>query len=83
MSRPRIDRIETRTPAHTCTRLVAPFILTHGTAKDGGNRWTWEGPYVSVNGDAVPCGYQTHTPEAMLAHLVATHHIPLEEARQR
>ena len=80
MSRPR--RTEPRPPTHTCAIPVAPFVLTHGTAKDGGNRWTWVGPFVTVNGDVVACGYQTHTEEAMLAHLVATHHIPLKEARQ-
>ena len=83
MSRHRVDWwIETRTPTHTCAILVAPFVLTTGIAKDGGRIWTWAGPYASINGDAVPCGYQTQTEEAMIAHLVATHHISLAEAKE-
>jgi len=68
-------------PKHICTLRVAPFIMSHGTAKDGGGRWTWAGPDAEPNEDFVPCGYQTYTEEAMYAHLVVTHQIPLANAQ--
>jgi len=78
---PRAERVTVPTPQHTCTLPVAPYLLAPGMSKDGGRRWTWAGPYASFNGDAVPCGYQTHTEEAMHVHMIATHHLTLAEAR--
>lgn len=68
-------------PRHTCTLRVAPFIMSNGTAKDGGGRWTWAGPDAEPAADFTPCGYQSYTEEAMLAHLVVTHQIPLANAQ--
>jgi len=70
-------------PKHTCTLRVAPFVMSAGTAKDGGGRWTWAGPEAEPTEEGpafVPCGYQTYTEDAMLAHLVVTHQIQLAHA---
>ena len=42
------------------------------------DRDVWTGEHTA---DRIPCGYETDEPKALVCHLIATHRIPLDQAR--
>ncbi len=65
-----------------CAHRIAPYVPSRDERGMLRLAWPGFGTEKEFEGRLVPCGYQSRTREQHLAHLVATHQIPLEFARR-